>query len=274
MRSARVVACGCAMILGACATGRPGWVEHTPRGYAYDYAVGVGSDTLTARARSAAIAMATARFAEASHARVRVSRADTVHRSEVVDEARKPARLVQRYGGSIAVSVEAPPVERRDLRVVAEFAERSRAGVDVWVLMRAPLTAGARRPPSAHALALRSAVVPGWGQWVKEQPGKGTVIFGGVITGATAAVALHSMRADAKLRAERARTAVVRTYWRDRANGLQALGDGVRAATALTYLYAIADAGAGRAGVYSWTASPRVIGVSIPLHAVLPAAHR
>lgn len=253
-----------ALATSACASARPRWVEHVPRGHAHEYVVGVGSDADRAAARDGAIASAMARAVEGDEVRLAVSRVDTIRVEEQLRGGSAVSRT-QRYHGTTAVEAATLPMIARDLRVVDEHWERSPRGADVWVLMRRPRGDGDARDPGPLGLALRSAVIPGWGQLAKQQPRRGALVLGGVVVAVPTAIVLGALRSDAALRASRAQTVAARTWWRDRANDLGSARSGAIAVAATAYAFGVADAAMQRPHEFyagasrdSWTVGGRM----------------
>lgn len=230
-----------ALVTSACASARPRWVEHVPPGHAHEYVVGVGNDADRAVARQEAIASALARAVESDEVRLAVSRTDTLVVEEQLGHGREGSRT-RRYRGTLTVDATAAPVIARDLRVVDEHWERSPRGADVWVLMRRPRLDGGAHDPTPLGLALRSAVLPGWGQFAKQQPRRGALVLGSVVVAVPTAIVLGALRSDAALRASRAQTVAARTWWRDRANALGSARSGAVAVAATAYAFGVADA--------------------------------
>ena len=243
-------------VLTACASARPGWVERTPSGYAHDYIVGAGADSSRMAAHAAAVAAALARAAEERTVRVAVTRTDTIeHVDRVVGGRPIPGAAVQRYRGLQAVSTSAEPVLVSGLQLVDEHSERTRRGSEVWVLMRRP-RAGARPAPGPAALALRSALVPGWGQISKRQTRRGALILTAVALALPAAIMLDALSVDAGLRARRAQTEPARVFWRDRSNALGAARISAVAIAGTAWTFGVVDAGMRRPHDFYAMASP------------------
>lgn len=244
-RARSPIAIGALLLLTAgCASAKPRWVEHVPRGYEYEYVVGAASDSNRAAARGGAIASAMARAAEERDVRYQVSRRDSlVHEERIAGHGERVAESSQRYSGALAIISETPEMIARDLRVVDEYWGRSSPRAEVWVLMRRPRPEGGRPAPGAASLALRSAVVPGWGQLVKQQPRRGAALMGLIAVAIPSVMILDASRADAALRSRRAMTPAVRTFWRDRANLLGSARAGTLGVAGTAYLYGIVDAG-------------------------------
>ncbi len=230
------------MMGSGCTTGRPVWIEAVPKGYENDYYTGEGSSRVSpAEARHAAIASAMVRLAQSGDIRLADTERDSIDRAELLPARGTPERS-QFYRRVDDLEVTGQSRDIHGLRLAAEYQEWHDGLATSWVLLGLPKLTGRTSPPGSASLVARSLLVPGWGQLAKGETRSGAFILGSAAVLAPTGVILGFLRQEAALKAERAHTQVVRSYYTDRANAFGAGRLGAWAVGGALYLYGIGDA--------------------------------
>lgn len=259
----RVTMLAWAVVLTACASARPSWTTRPPRGYAHDFFTGSGVGEDRASARSAAVSAAVARLAEGGRLSVQVVRRDssvaterfTNGRSLSLDRTDKLVQEIVTTGQSATV---------RGLRLHEEYAEQRAGQYESWVLMALPRTTAVREPPSHAQLTLRSAIIPGWGQYTRGSTRKGFALAFGVAASIPAAIAFTSLRSGNEARAESAAIQANRESYTRQANQYRTLATVTIASTVAMWGYGIVDAASSPIQLYVSGESARsLVGLSV-----------
>lgn len=250
-RNAFSALCVCLVtaLANGCASVRPAWTTEPPEGYAHDFFTGSGTGAGRAEARNAAISSAVARFAESGRLNVQVVRTDSSLTSERFRNGAAPTLdRIDKTVQEIITRGESPTV--KGLRLHQEYSEESGSRHEAWVLMAVPKVSGIREVPTRREFVLRSAVVPGWGQYTMGNRRKGLLLALGAVIAVPAAVSFSSLRSEDLTRARSTQIQESRTFYTNEANRYGTFTAVTIAGAAALWGYGIMDAASSPVSLY------------------------
>jgi hypothetical protein len=209
---------------------RPFWLHAPPGGYVNDYYVGIGTShqTIVEAKRMALI--------DAVKAIVEKEGITALTRMDVISTEKE--RRIQDY-----IKMASRELKIQGLEQVEAYWEKGNTGeYRYWLLVRLPKQTNLRNPPTVMAPVMRSVIVPGWGQFFKHEPRKGTFFFiSTVISGGVSAMFMN-MSNQSHEDAILARSTSLKDYYNDNSALYFNLSVACALGAGITYVFNVVDA--------------------------------
>ena len=140
-------------------------------------------------------------------------------------------------------SVETKDSVIESVVVENRYWEITKTGYNFWTLIRTLNDIASESPPTKFSPVWRSIILPGWGQFYKEQPTKGYIIALSEAVLIPTAIILQNLKSTAEVDAQNSRNSqVLRNYYTDEANTYMNLSTAVYVLAGAIYIYNIVDA--------------------------------
>lgn len=219
---------------------QPEWVTKIPPGYSNDYFVGKGlsGDSKIDAAKNA--------FEDAIISIMRNNTIEVIYSQEDKIISTQTGRgedvnldVVRKSAQELQISGESKTI--RDLKEVETYFETQNGLYVAWVLVSMPKE-DPISPPSSFSPVWRSVLLPGWGQFYKDESFKGVSFMTITIGSLAGGFILKELSNDASRNAVASRTQSRRDFYNDEAKRFNTLSTISFIASAVVYSWNVVDA--------------------------------
>ena len=193
----------------------PDWVRKPPKGYIHDYYMGKGVSK-TSRAESVSLANedAVVSIVKTGKLTVYFSEHDSTGYEQRGFDANAEMNMILKTAREVNITGESKTI--KGLKLVETYSEYNQGYYESWVLVSVPKTHPLDMPSSVSN-TLKSAVIPGWGQFSRGSKVKGvtflTLTAGTLISG----FVLNELSNNASKDAQSSRTQQRRDFYNEQA---------------------------------------------------------
>lgn len=215
---------------------QPEWAIKIPPGYENDYFVGKGvSSNSRAEASSTALADALTKIVKTGTIKVSVNETITSNITETNWDLERIDKIVRE------INVTGKSTTVKGLKEVESYIEINDGLFEAWVLVSIPKKYKIE-PPSKYSAVWRSVILPGWGQFYKDDTFKGFSFMFLTIGSITSGFVFNELSKEATNNALSSRTQARRDFFNDQAKQFNTFSTISFISAAVFYTWNIVDA--------------------------------